>query len=108
MFDSRCPQATECCVATKYGLTIKCAICDDIGWVCEDHGDRRWRLKAIKRTRANRPAGMPCPICNTKEPPRTPPGMRAGRRRSRTGGTDGFAIVGFATYLAHGFVAFAY
>jgi hypothetical protein len=53
---------------------MKCAICEDCGWVCEDHPDAPWDGKHACTCGA---AGMPCPQCNPSDvshPPRPPAG----------------------------------
>jgi hypothetical protein len=51
-------------------LNTKCEVCDDAGWVCEDHLDKGW---AGTSTRADAcdcgGAGVPCGRCNTESPP---------------------------------------
>lgn len=45
-----------------------CPRCLGERWVCEAHPDRVWPHDDCHG------AGEPCPICNTVEPPRMPPG----------------------------------
>ena len=52
---------------------FKCTACDDTRWVCEAHDDRPWEGP---RACTCGGAGMPCPVCNTKEPPEMPAGFR--------------------------------
>jgi hypothetical protein len=55
---------------------MKCTICHDVGWVCEDHADRPWAGKLACDCGA---AGMPCLACNpcdNDHPPRPPEGFR--------------------------------
>jgi hypothetical protein len=50
----------------------KCARCEDIGWVCENHNDKPWRDGPGGCTCG---AGAPCPSCNVSNadnPPRDP------------------------------------
>src|ERR1700743_1798449 len=43
---------------------MKCTVCEDVGWVCEDHRDMPWdRLHPRCSS-----AGMPCPNCNLSDP----------------------------------------
>ena len=53
--------------------TVKCANCDDTRWVCEAHPERPWGDSLRICTCGG--AGMPCPVCNTKEPPELPAGF---------------------------------
>ena len=50
---------------------MPCKICDDAGWVCENHPDLPWDGP---RACSCGGAGAPCPACNvpTKDEPRTP------------------------------------
>jgi hypothetical protein len=54
-----------------------CAVCDNTGWVCEDHPDRPYEMFS-GRADACRcgGAGMPCPECNSGERPALPPGFK--------------------------------
>jgi hypothetical protein len=47
---------------------LRCLPCGGEGWVCEDHPDQ----PEGHDERCG--AGMPCPACNTSDPPRKPPG----------------------------------
>lgn len=49
-------------------LTRVCGRCAGTGWICEDHPD-------LPPPHACGAALMPCPICNTEDPPRMPPGF---------------------------------
>jgi hypothetical protein len=55
---------------------MTCELCDDTGWVCEDHGDRPVKADSKRSDACDCPAAMPCPDCNAGDPPRPPPGMR--------------------------------
>jgi hypothetical protein len=65
------------------GHLVKCSLCEDCGWVCENHRFRPWEgARACKCGEA----GMPNPSCNVPdvgETPRMPKGFRteAGRPR---------------------------
>jgi hypothetical protein len=48
---------------------MKCALCEDCGWVCENHPRRPWGGAHACECGG---AGMPCPECNSGEPPRLP------------------------------------
>jgi len=48
--------------------------CDDTRWVCEAHPDRPWDGSTRDCTCGG--AGMPCPACNTSNPPEPLPGFR--------------------------------
>jgi hypothetical protein len=53
---------------------MKCTLCEDCGWVCEDHPDAPWDGTHACTCGA---AGMPCPQCNPSDlgrPPRPPAG----------------------------------
>ena len=52
-----------------------CIVCEDTGWVCENHPDQPWEGP---HARACGGAGAPCPRCNAAtadEPPRLPKGF---------------------------------
>lgn len=54
---------------------IKCTLCQDIGWICEEHSGRPWAGAYACGCGA---AGMPCPHCNVPEAgeaPRMPVGF---------------------------------
>jgi hypothetical protein len=40
---------------------MKCAQCEDCGWVCEDHPDRPWEGS---HACSGGGVGAPCPACN--------------------------------------------
>ena len=55
---------------------LKCAICEDCGWVCELHTDTPWEGEHACPCGA---AGAPCPACNAVEDgqaPRMPAGFK--------------------------------
>jgi hypothetical protein len=55
---------------------MNCNLCEDCGWVCEDHPDAPWDGLHACICGA---AGMPCPKCNPSDldnPPRPPTGTR--------------------------------
>ena len=55
---------------------MKCALCEDTGWVCENHPDTPWSGEHACSCGG---AGMPCSKCNPSDadhPPRPPAGMR--------------------------------
>lgn len=61
---------------------MACPLCDDTGWVCEDHRDRPLTGDSKRADACSLGAGMPCPRCNSDSRhvdtvPRLPPGMRA-------------------------------
>jgi hypothetical protein len=64
---------------------MKRAVCEDCGWVCENHPDTPWEgLRACTCGGA----GMPCPRCNRGDldhPPRPPAGTQSNSTR-RAGG----------------------
>ncbi|PAY05385.1 hypothetical protein CK489_28765 [Bradyrhizobium sp. UFLA03-84] len=55
-----------------------CILCDDTGWVCENHPDQPWTGNHACRCGG---AGAPCPKCNRPKPdeefPRLPRGFRS-------------------------------
>jgi hypothetical protein len=53
---------------------MACDLCDDTGWVCEDHGDRPLKTDSKRADACGCGAGVPCPV-NADDPPRLPPGM---------------------------------
>jgi bifunctional non-homologous end joining protein LigD len=77
---------------------MKCAICRDTGWVCEDDADRPW---AGSQACDCGGAGMPCPACNPCDegsPPRPPEGYpriveAALKNRSSSFVIDGEAVL---------------
>jgi hypothetical protein len=53
---------------------MKCALCEDCGWVCENHPEPPWEGEHACTCGG---AGMPCPKCNPSDldhPPRPPTG----------------------------------
>jgi hypothetical protein len=54
------------------GRGMKCARCEDSGWVCENHPQRPWQGEHACECGG---AGMPCPRCNEDDPPRLPSGF---------------------------------
>jgi len=42
-------------------MIYKCARCEDLGWVCENHDDKPWRDGPGG---CECGAGAPCPACN--------------------------------------------
>jgi hypothetical protein len=60
---------------------MACDLCDDTGWVCEDHGNRPLEGDSGRSDACSFGAGMPCPRCNADSRhvdllPRLPPDMR--------------------------------
>lgn len=54
---------------------MECTLCQDVGWVCEEHPGRPW---AGPRACGCGAAGIPCPLCNVSEDgeaPRMPDGF---------------------------------
>lgn len=51
-----------------------CEICEDEGWVCENHPNTPWRARRKGVRGCECAAGMPCPLCNqvSGERPRMP------------------------------------
>jgi len=55
----------------------KCAVCFDVGWVCENHPMSPW--DRTKPAGCECGAGMPCPSCfpsDVEHPPRSSAGMK--------------------------------
>ena len=50
-------------------FSMTCMRCGDTGWMCEVHSDRTWPHGACAGP------GVPCPSCNTSDPPRALPGF---------------------------------
>jgi hypothetical protein len=50
---------------------IGCERCDSTGWVCEAHDDQPWQSGATSRPCKCGALGVPCPSCNTSDPPNT-------------------------------------
>jgi hypothetical protein len=44
---------------------MRCEVCDDTGWVCEDHGDRPLKGDSKRGDACDYGVGMPCPHCNS-------------------------------------------
>ena len=42
---------------------MACDLCDDTGWVCEDHTDRPLKVDSKRADACSFGAGMPCPRC---------------------------------------------
>jgi hypothetical protein len=60
---------------------VACPLCDDTGWVCEDHGNRPLKSDSQRADACSFGAGVPCPRCNpdsrhVNQVPRLPPDMR--------------------------------
>jgi hypothetical protein len=49
---------------------MACPLCRDVRWVCEEHPTRPDPCDCSG-------AGMPCPVCNTDEPPALPAGWQS-------------------------------
>jgi hypothetical protein len=43
---------------------MACLVCDNTGWVCENHPDRPWRGNSQRADACECGAGMPCELCN--------------------------------------------
>jgi hypothetical protein len=57
-------------------MTAKCTLCEDSGWVCEEHPGRPWEGPNACPCGA---PGAPCPWCNMPaegETPRMPDGFK--------------------------------
>jgi hypothetical protein len=56
---------------------MACSVCDDTGWVRENHPDRPWRGNSQRADPCDCGAGMPCEACNPcggiDEPPAKSP-----------------------------------
>jgi hypothetical protein len=60
----------------RVGSAMKCSLCEDCGWVCENHPARPWEGEHACTCGA---AGAPCPRCNVPEKdeaPRLPEGLQ--------------------------------
>jgi len=49
-------------------MLIRCALCDDTGWVCGVHQDRPWSGAFSERACSCRALGTPCEQCNSDQP----------------------------------------
>jgi len=49
-------------------MLIRCALCDDTGWVCGVHQDRPWSGALSERACPCRALGTPCEQCNPDQP----------------------------------------
>jgi len=52
-----------------------CKVCDDSGWVCEEHPSKPWEDSDSSRSCDCGGAGMPCE-CNNTDIPKFPPDYR--------------------------------
>src|SRR5262249_25388164 len=53
----------------------KCERCDETYWVCEAHSRRPSDFGSSPRACQCGAPAMPCPDCNTDDPPKMPPGF---------------------------------
>ena len=59
-----------------HSLVMKCSLCEDCGWVCENHPEKPWEGEHACTCGG---AGAPCPECNRgndEDAPRMPSGFR--------------------------------
>jgi hypothetical protein len=56
---------------------MKCALCEDCRWVCEQHLDRPWEGEHACGCDA---AGAPCPRCNASDDEDDPPRLLKGHK----------------------------
>src|SRR5262247_3088008 len=56
-------------------MSPTCARCDDTFWVCEAHSRLPSDFGPSPRACQCGAPGMPCPDCNTENPPKMPPGL---------------------------------
>jgi hypothetical protein len=64
---------------------MACDLCDNTGWVCEDHGDRPLKGDSNRADACSFGAGKPCPRCNRDSrhvnlTPRLPIGVTIDRK----------------------------
>ncbi len=52
---------------------MKCSVCEDCGWVCEDHPDRPFQGEHARDCGG---AGAPCPRCNASDDEPRAEGLR--------------------------------
>jgi len=45
-------------------------MCDNEGWVCENHMTKPWDGTSSRKDACGCGAGAPCPYCNKEDPPR--------------------------------------
>jgi hypothetical protein len=69
---------------------VACNLCDDTGWVCEDHGDRPLKADSKRPDVCPFGVGIPCPRCNrdsrhVAHVPRLPLGMQVALDRKQGG-----------------------
>jgi hypothetical protein len=70
------PHVTAAQRPMGFDAEMKCALCEDCGWVCESHPDRPWEGEHACTCGA---AGAPCPQCNAIDDdmaPRMPKGSK--------------------------------
>jgi hypothetical protein len=58
---------------------VKCQICDDAGWVCENHPDKPWDGTSSRADACGCGAGAPCKACNPCDDETAPDTSRAMR-----------------------------
>jgi hypothetical protein len=58
---------------------MKCPLCEDSGWVCENHPKRPWEGEHACNCGG---AGMPCPTCNMSDDDTAPRAPRQKRLAS--------------------------
>ena len=71
-------------------VVMDCLLCEDTGWVCENHPDQPFAGPHACRCGG---AGMPCPKCNPSnqdKPPRLPKGFEPARLPAPSPGGRGF------------------
>jgi len=64
---------------------MACPVCEDVGWVCENHRDTPWREPRKGERGCECGAGDPCPACNSLsgERPRMEEGFTPHRDRDK-------------------------
>ena len=70
---------------------MRCEVCDNSGWGCENHPDRPSDCGDSKRACTCGGAGMPCLVCNQPEPgerPRLPAALCHAMMRTTAPSTD--------------------
>jgi hypothetical protein len=53
--------------ASALSPVMSCPVCDNTGWVCENHPDRPFKMFSKRFDACNCGAGAPCDLCNPSD-----------------------------------------
>jgi hypothetical protein len=59
---------------------MTCVVCDNTGWVCENHPDRPWKGFSKRFDACDCGAGAPCDLCNPSDGDHPPDMSRTGMK----------------------------